>query len=302
MKDLPAISSEGKLRVVFADMSNFAMAGVLDYFQGNSISSIEFLNINYARFLNNVFIAHLNDIYEIYENLDSTGREVYKSYWIGKMSGRMDSYQYTNSPQYFISGFLPQKDDVVIDGGAYDGFTAREFASCGCDVYSFEMNGENFDQCMEVAQKYNFTAENMGLSDKKGFLKYAGGGTSGYLNPNGDKTAQVIDIDSYVVDKNLKKVDFIKMDIEGAELSALRGASNSITKWKPKMAICLYHKPEDLWQIPKYIKSLRDDYEFSMRHHFADLRYYPNLLEKMSNFIDVSPNCKTAWELVLYCR
>ncbi len=268
----------------------------------NSLISIEFLNLNYARLLQNVFIANLINIYETYESLDSIGKENYKEYWIGRMSGRMDSYHYTNSPQYFVSGFLPLKDEIVIDGGAYDGATAREFSSCGCNVYSFEMNGENFPQCLESAQKYNFTVENMGLSEKKEILNYSGGGTSGYLDVKGDKTAQVIDIDSYVLEKNLKKVDFIKMDIEGSELSALRGASNSITKWKPKMAICLYHKLEDLWQIPQYIKSLRGDYEISMRHHATDVKYYPERLKKLSTIFKSTSFSKTYWEFVLYCR
>ena len=164
------------------------------------------------------------------------------------------------------------------------------------------MNGENFPQCLESAQKYNFTVENMGLSEKKEILNYSGGGTSGYLDVKGDKTAQVIDIDSYVLEKNLKKVDFIKMDIEGSELSALRGASNSITKWKPKMAICLYHKLEDLWQIPQYIKSLRGDYEISMRHHATDVKYYPERLKKLSTIFKSTSFSKTYWEFVLYCR
>lgn len=65
---------------------------------------------------------------------------------------------------------------------------------------------------------------------------------------------------------SLPQVDFIKMDIEGAEQQALRGAEESIRRFKPDMAITVYHSLEDFWQIPQYLDSLNLGYVFYLRH------------------------------------
>jgi hypothetical protein len=60
---------------------------------------------------------------------------------------------------------------------------------------------------------------------------------------------------------------FIKLDIEGAEREALLGAKNIIAKYKPKLAICAYHKPEDVYELAETIASIRSDYNFVLRQH-----------------------------------
>jgi hypothetical protein len=57
------------------------------------------------------------------------------------------------------------------------------------------------------------------------------------------------------------------MDVQGVELKALNGAVKTIMRDRPKLAICVYHKPEDLFKIPKYIKNLVPEYKLYMRHH-----------------------------------
>ena len=56
------------------------------------------------------------------------------------------------------------------------------------------------------------------------------------------------------------------MDIEGAELDALRGAENSIRKFRPKLAISVYHKLDHYWEIAQFIDSLGLGYRFALRH------------------------------------
>lgn len=67
--------------------------------------------------------------------------------------------------------------------------------------------------------------------------------------------------------ENNVQATFIKMDIEGAELDALRGAEELIKANKPKLAICLYHHVHDLWTIPLYVKSLVPEYKLFCREN-----------------------------------
>ncbi len=89
-------------------------------------------------------------------------------------------------------------------------------------------------------------------------------------NTSGDKISAVTTtIDDEVKLKNIPKVDFIKMDIEGAELRALNGARETLSRFKPKLAICVYHKPEDYSTIPQMIRDLGLGYKFYLKHHYV---------------------------------
>jgi hypothetical protein len=84
------------------------------------------------------------------------------------------------------------------------------------------------------------------------------------LSDEGEYIVEVNRLDDVLGDSN---VTFLKMDIEGAELKTLHGAEKLIRRCRPKMAICIYHRAEDLWTIPQYILSLHGDYRFYVRSY-----------------------------------
>ena len=75
------------------------------------------------------------------------------------------------------------------------------------------------------------------------------------------ETVQVFPLDEIVEQLELKRVDFIKMDIEGSERRALRGASRTIAQFKPRMAICSYHSADDTEVIPAIVKGIEPGYQ-----------------------------------------
>ena len=76
-------------------------------------------------------------------------------------------------------------------------------------------------------------------------------------------------IDRYVKEYALQDVNLIKLDIEGFELSALQGADKTIQNFAPKIQVCLYHKKEDLIDIPLFFYNKYKDkhYKFYIGHH-----------------------------------
>lgn len=172
-----------------------------------------------------------------------------------------------------------KEGDVVIDAGGCYGDTALYFAHEAGEsgrVYSFEFLPENlaiFEQNMslnpELSRRINLVK--MPLWSKSGeqlFVEGSGPGTR--VSPNASRPdairRETLAIDDMVINEKLDRVDFIKMDIEGAELESLRGAENTIRQFRPKLAISVYHKFNDLWEIPQYIDSLGLGYRFALRH------------------------------------
>jgi FkbM family methyltransferase len=168
--------------------------------------------------------------------------------------------------------------DVVIDGGGCWGDTALYFAhrvGPAGQVICFEFVPENLEILRsnlelnpELGPRVKI-AENA-LWDRSGdTLNFDGKGPG--TSVMGDqqtamRSVQTLSIDSLVKANGLQRVDFIKLDIEGAELQALKGAEQTIRRFRPKLAVSLYHSLDDFVEIPAYLRSLGLGYEYYLDH------------------------------------
>lgn len=180
--------------------------------------------------------------------------------------------------QYFDFFRYDGRKETFVDAGVYDlGSTLGFIKWCGGNynrVFAFEPDEENYKGCEERCSSLEkVSLFQSGLCDKCGNIGFVSGfgGASCIENRERDTYAdseiQVVDLDSVVKGE---EVSFIKMDIEGAEEKALSGAKRIITEQKPKLAICVYHKTEDIIELPALVLSMRPDYKLAFRHYSAN--------------------------------
>lgn len=195
---------------------------------------------------------------------------------------------YTRSPlnTFFIKQYHlekkvePEHGDVVIDCGACWGDTPIEFASSVGNegfVYAYEFIPRNLEY-ININLKLNpkissriKIIENAvwSTSDEEAYyIDHGPGSKVKFQKFDGyEGSCKSLTIDDLVKIENISKVDFIKMDIEGAEPKALKGALNTIIRFKPKLAISIYHNLSDYSKIIPWLDDLDLKYRFFIRHH-----------------------------------
>lgn len=195
------------------------------------------------------------------------------SEWLNFESGDLSDICEYN--QYFCEDILVwEGEEVFVDCGAYDGDTLCEFLKVREDNFKkivlFELSGKNYNKLVENIKllsentRKKIAAYNQGVSSKNEIVYYEEMDEGCSIENPGMEKGFLTTIDSVCENE---EVTYIKMDIEGSELDALDGAKQCILRNKPKLAICLYHKPQDMWEIPLYIKRLVPEYRIYFRHH-----------------------------------
>ncbi|MEO6393799.1 MAG: FkbM family methyltransferase [Pyrinomonadaceae bacterium] len=172
-----------------------------------------------------------------------------------------------------------QPGDTVIDAGGCWGDSALYFAhQAGPNghVFCFEFTPANLEifaknLALTPALEPRITVIPKAVWDRSGEpLVYEDRGPGTALSrsalPGSGPVAQTITVDDFVNENSLNRVDLLKMDIEGAEPQALRGAEQTLRKFRPKLAIAVYHKWDDFITIPKYLHELNLGYEFYLDH------------------------------------
>jgi FkbM family methyltransferase len=169
----------------------------------------------------------------------------------------------------------PEKGDVVFSIGAFYGETAIWFSDIvgnNGKVYAVEASSENC-KCAKINVLKNGIKNvevlNLCLWDCVTQLDYSSVSGSVFdLNPTEKICTTTLDI--YMEKYDMESVDFLKMDIEGAEENVINGGKNFIKKFKPKLAISVYHKPSDFVVLTKLLKSIVPEYKFYLSQKRPD--------------------------------
>ncbi|OIO65180.1 MAG: hypothetical protein AUJ47_02995 [Candidatus Marinimicrobia bacterium CG1_02_48_14] len=190
---------------------------------------------------------------------------------------------------YFRNDVLALADDeVFLDGGAYNGDSAESFIQA-CEeqgrsynaIHCFEADKGNYAKLKDWAKtQLNIACHPLGLWNEKTQVRFASSNISesyGARIQGSSEQEGIADIviDTVTIDEvfSNQRVSLIKMDIEGAEIAALEGARHVIRRDHPKLAISVYHNPEDLYRIPAMLAEMNPDYRFYLRHlgnHYDD--------------------------------
>ena len=181
-------------------------------------------------------------------------------------------YEDDMNNQYFPCDLQPENGySCFIDCGGFIGDTVmqvmkRKFPQ---RVISFEPSIENFKKLADECAKYDdskteFTIFNSAVSDCIAEKRFALGTGSGSISDTGDDVVHTVSIDEVL--RGIRPT-IIKMDIEGEEFNALKGAKNTIIKYTPDLAVCVYHNIDHIWELPYYIYSLNNKYRFYIRSY-----------------------------------
>jgi len=216
---------------------------------------------------------HKDKLFSAYEKLeDEHSKKLFQNIVEYRFSRDLSIVQ---KPQNFKTQYIP--DDIVIkypplnfiDCGAYDGDTIMHLINNNIELNSFVAFEPDTDNIAKLSKNLKSTNAISGFIYPCGVygtskqLRFSSGqGSASHIDDSGDVVIQVVSMDEVLLDY---EANFIKMDIEGAEIDALLGAEELIRKNKPILAISAYHKFDDLWTITDLISSWNLGYKFYLR-------------------------------------
>ena len=235
-----------------------------------------------------------NDVYLMEENWDKI-RKVYgwlcddisRETFLKILEFRMldDSVDIPTFPErdmYFeYNLFEKRSDEVFVDCGACSGSSLRDF---------FRINGNEFNKCISIEpDRTNYIGLlnylsgldkdlrdkvetiNAGVYSSNGyehFYELSGPGT--FAAESGPDKIKTVMIDSVL---SGEAATYIKMNIEGSEVPALKGALYTLKKFKPRLAIMGYHKTSDLWEVPITIKETNPEYRLYLKSYMHNIAF-----------------------------
>lgn len=185
----------------------------------------------------------------------------------------------TYKDQYFTKNIVKlAKNEIFVDCGAFNGDTIKSFLHYSNKTFSqliaLEPDLKNFQSLSNYVNslnplvKKNILINNYAVSSKNMTVRFLeSGAMQSTINKSGKNKVKSVTLDKLLF-KN--KPTFLKFDIEGYEMEALKGAKKIIAEYSPIITVCIYHKPNDFWKIPLFISSLNKNYKYFFRTHDED--------------------------------
>lgn len=233
--------------------------------------------LNEPKVAREYLLSHKSDLRWCFDRLeDDFSRDVLVHTTLGALAADIKQYNMVwTSDFYYPPDIISfSEDEVMVELGANNGETLRDFiARCPNfkKVYCFEPGEVCMAPLKQITEPYGdrITVLPKAAWNKCGQIGFVN--MDGIMNSKVDMNGGDTIVETAAVDEEvLEDITYMKMDVEGAEMMALEGAKNQIIKNKPKLAISVYHKKEDIIDIPRYLLELRPDYKFYMRYHGWD--------------------------------
>ncbi len=222
------------------------------------------------------FLANRQAYETLYEMLaDQKSQEIFTRLINFKISfdlSFMEGFVNDHSGQYFDFEILPAMPGMhFVDGGGYVGDTTQELLKHYPDlkkIYFFEPIAQHMKIAQrELSDEKRIEFFPIGLSKEPKTLYAHEEKSFSSIYGQGSEKVTVDALDNVV----RERVDYIKLDIEGAEQDALLGAKETILKYHPVLAVSIYHKAEDWHKIPQIILGIRSDYRLYLRHYMEGI-------------------------------
>lgn len=238
-----------------------------------------------------MLLSHKKEFHDIFSSYleDEKSREVYLNILLGHLYGD-DRYfkRIYEGSQYFA---IPEFDEIMgnevyADVGAYVGDSVENYIvrkdGVFKKIYAFEPVRGSYcamnKRIRRLREEWNIEESRIecfsyAVGEKKRKAAISAGKTgasSDHIITAADSVdaeiVEMISLDEFFESRE-EIPTFIKADIEGGELALLHGAEKLIRHHKPKLALCIYHKDEDLYELPMEVRRLNPAYRFVLRHH-----------------------------------
>jgi FkbM family methyltransferase len=199
---------------------------------------------------------------------DDLSKETYRNALEWRLHARFAAAVQPVPDQYFPKDIVrPIPEEIFVDGGAFDGDTLRAAPWPFAKVLAFEPDPTNAALLRTVMGK-NIQLHEVLLGSSTGSTRFAGKGTMASSRSDfGTMEIPVATLDDLTKQEH---PTFVKLDVEGDELAALQGGLGMLKREKPVVAVCVYHRPEDLWRIPLFLVESLPSHAFYLRAHAWD--------------------------------